>query len=114
MCSNPQIGGVSAPRLEQKGGGNVPRNPERIPGFCWSKQKVYGLVVPCWVPISTLSVGIPIKSGRAFVCAQHPAFGHSEGRGPTENSFANRWELVGPLAGDARFSSFSQERCRIY
>lgn len=66
MCSNPQIGGVSAPRLKQKGGGNVPRNPERIPRFCWSKQKVYGLVVPCWVLISTLSVGIPIKKWPRF------------------------------------------------
>lgn len=70
-----------------------------IPHFCWPLRKVYSLVVvPCLFFLSTLSAGIPIKSGHAFVCAQHPAFGRSEGGGPTENSFANRWELVAPLA----------------
>lgn len=70
-----------------------------IPHFCWSSQKVYSLVVvvPCLF-FSTLSIGIPIKSGHVFVCAQHPAFGRSKGRGPTEISFANRWKLVAPLA----------------
>lgn len=87
-----------APRLKQGRRGDVPRNPERIPHFCWPTRKVYSLVVPCWVLISTLSVAIPIKSGGVSVCAQHPASGPSAGRGPTENSFANRWELVGPLA----------------
>lgn len=49
-----------------------------------------------------------------FVCSQYPVFGHSKDRGPTEISFANRWELVGPLGWKACFSRFSQECCRIY
>lgn len=63
---------------------------------------------------SSLSVGNPIKRGHVFVCAQHPVLGCSEGGGPAENSFANRWELAGPLAREARFSRFSQECCRTY
>lgn len=54
------------------------------------------------------------KSHRIFVCARYPVFGHGKGRGPAEISFTNRWELVGPLGWEARFSRFSQERCRIY
>ncbi len=54
------------------------------------------------------------KSHHIFVCAQYPECGHGEGRKPAEISFTNRWELVGPLGWGARFSSFSQERCRIY
>lgn len=73
------------------------RERSRLQEFCWSLRKLYSLVVPCLF-FSTLSVGIPIKIGHVFVCAQHPAFGRSEGGGPAENSFANRWELVAPLA----------------
>lgn len=54
------------------------------------------------------------KSHHIFVCVQYPVFGHGKGRGPAEISFTNRWELVGPLGWEARFSRFSQERCRIY
>lgn len=56
----------------------------------------------------------PNKSHHIFVCAQYPVFGHGKGRGPAEISFTNRWELVGPLGWEARFSRFSQERSRIY
>lgn len=54
------------------------------------------------------------KSHHIFVCARYPVCGHGKGRGPAEISFTNRWELAGPLGWEARFSSFSQERCRIY
>lgn len=53
------------------------------------------------------------KSHHIFVCPQYPVFGQKR-REPAEISFTNRWELVGPLGWETRFSRFSQECCRNY
>ena len=62
------------------------------------------------------SLGIPIKVVAFFrvqlsiLCLDT----RTGGRGPAEISFANRWELAGPLGWDARSSRLSRERCGIY
>lgn len=67
--------------------------------------------VPCALQANSQNSS---KSYHIFVCALHPVFGHIKERKPTEISFTNRWELVGPLGGEACFRRFSQERRKIY